>query len=251
MLALGDEAEAHLAQLDHVAGGEDRVLHLLAVDPHAVGAAQIGDSDLVAIDVHLRVLAGDAAVVHPHVEVFGATDAHAVAHRELGARRGRREHDDPRGRGRLGVGAAVGGGPGRLALHRDDVVTDGDLVAGLQLGLFTDALTVDLHSIVGGEVFDGVLAVRLAETGVPTGDVPLRQTDRVALLAPDRDLVAHERDDRRFSFVVRNDELEHPCRRPESLRVCAGITHELRNPRGWYPHALWCQCGVGPTGPME
>ena len=204
-LAGGHKAEAHLPQLDDIAGVQGGLGRVLAVDAHAVGALEVSNGEALAFAADRGVLAGDRAVVDPHVQILRAAHGERILREgELGARRGRGQHHEP-GRRRCrraggGHGARCGGGLPRL--QGEYVVADADLVAGLDRLCARDPPAVDLDSIVGAEVFDDEAAVLLLQAGMTTRHVPLGQADDVAVLAPDRDLVAHQRNDGRLPVVI-------------------------------------------------
>ncbi len=89
-----------------------------------------------------------------------------------------------------------------LGLQLDQVVADLDAVADRQDGALGDAGAVDPHAVVATQIFDRDRPVGPADPRVLARDVALGQADGVALLAADRDLVAHQRDDRRLSLVI-------------------------------------------------
>ncbi len=104
----------------------------------------------------------------------------------------------------------------RLGLERDDVVTDADTIAILELVRFGDARTVDGDAVVRLEIFDAIAGVGLHQSRVLTRHVALGQANRVPILSADRDEVADEGNDDGFPFVVRDDELVHRSRRSDS-----------------------------------
>ncbi len=72
-----------------------------------------------------------------------------------------------------------------------------------------DLVAVDPDAVVAAEVLDDDVPVLARQPSVPPGNVPLGEADRVPLLAPDGDLVAHEGDDGLVPLVVFYDELQH------------------------------------------
>src|SRR5690606_36206648 len=59
-------------------------------------------------------------------------------------------------------------------------------------------------------------------------DVPLGEPDRVALLAPDRDLVTDYRDDRRLPFFILDYQLEHRATCPRNKRYQSRLEENNR-----------------------
>ena len=89
------------------------------------------------------------------------------------------------------------------------VVADRNLIPVVHRGGRFDANAVDPHARVTRKIFDDDRAVLPRKAGVLARDIPLGQTDRVAFLAADAQLVANKGDDGGTSFVILDDQLVH------------------------------------------
>ena len=114
-----------------------------------------------------------------------------------------------------------------------------------------DAIAVELDAVVAVDVFDEDVSVLLDQPGVLAGDVPLGQTDRIALLPADRDLVPDEGNDGGLALVVLDDELVHALearhRRPRRP-VKSIFSSNTSVKRGPGQLAAFCCCFVGDVG---
>ncbi len=178
-------------------------------------------------------------VVDRDRRVLRAADGHPLSiERELGAGRGAGDHHEAVGpieqrrRARVRGGGArrglldvVRAGGRRRSLGRDLVLQDDPVVTNLneiavrEVLRVRDAQAVHEDAVVAREILEddrgrvgcslAVLSVLLVEARVQTRHVALGQPDRVPVFAPNRVLVARERHDGLFSFVVLDGQLPH------------------------------------------
>ena len=132
-----------------------------------------------------------------------------------GGLRGRRR----RGLGPLGIREGFD-----LPLNAKVVVADLDQIAFDNRGGPLDLVAIDADAVIAAQVFDLQRTVRLPQSRVLARDIAFSQLDRVAILAPDGDLVAHNRDDGLAALVVLDDELHVFLRRLERVSSLSGAS---------------------------
>jgi hypothetical protein len=198
-LAVLDEAEPDVAQLDQVAVLQERAAEIDGVDPDPVGAPLVGDLVAVLADgADLRVEAADGGVVDGDAALLGAADGEGrLPQRELGADGGPCDHHQPVGL-LLRGGRHRGVGPRGVRVRRvggdeDPVIPELDDVRVLERVVPRHALSVDVATVVAVVVDDVPGVARFLEGGVTPGHVPLGEPDRVLLVATDVVLVTNER----------------------------------------------------------
>src|SRR5262249_51755581 len=87
----------------------------------------------------------------------------------------------------------------------------------------SDPRVVDADAVVAAEILDVDFTVVAEDARVTARHVPLGEPDGVAFLAPDRDLVADQRDLCCLSLVILDHKLEHRRMRPRSSALRAHV----------------------------
>ena len=192
----GLEEELHTADLKAIAGLEGVVVHALAAQPDAVGAAQVLENELIAAALDNGMATRDALEVEREVVAFVAADGQRVAVQGQfpGLMRGLNDQARPAGvverhrqghlvEGGLELGRGVDHGhfgleAGGAALKAELASAEGDDVAGGEGG-GGDAFAIEADAVTGAEVDEGAAVGAAVEAGVVARDAGIGQDDVV------------------------------------------------------------------------
>ena len=121
---------------------------------------------------------------------------------------------------------------GTLLFDGHPVVANEDDITILEWRGRRQNSTVELGSVVAGEIFQQQGTLSSHQARVAPRDVLLAQADGVAFLSADRDLVADQRDNNGLAFVILDEEFLHGSTgaSPETTLAAAsgGIKRALR-----------------------